>query len=72
MDRLSMRLLAGLNTRGSLEDSLTFLIKKNTPPISTQNRKINNRFQTFKTKPLIVSLWTLNNFLTNLGKISQK
>jgi hypothetical protein len=67
-----MRLLARLNTRGSLEDSLTFLIKKNTPPISTQNRKINNRFQTFKTKPLIVSLWTLNNFLTNLGKISQK
>jgi len=71
MDRLSMRLLAGLNTRGSLEDSLTFLIKKNTPPISTQNRK-NNRFQTFKTKPLIMSLWTLNNFLTTLGKISQK
>jgi len=66
-----MRLLAGLSTRGSLEDSLTFLIKKNTPPISTQNRK-NNRFQTFKTKPLIMSLWTLNNFLTTLGKISQK
>jgi len=66
-----MRLLAGLNTRGSLEDSLTFLIKKNTPPISTQNRK-NNRFQTFKTKPLIMSLWTLSNFLTTLGKISQK
>ena len=71
MDRLSMRLLAGLNTRGSLEDGLTFLIKKNTPPISTQNRK-NNRFQTFKTKPLIMSLWTLSNFLTTLGKISRK
>jgi len=62
MDRLSIRLLAGLNTRGSLEDSLTFLIKKNTPPISTQNRKINKLFQRFKTEPSIMSLWTLNKF----------